>query len=74
MGDLVEIINGKSAFKAHPDLMSGKLGLVTKIPTRHSSMMVYYILVDGLQVSVMEEHLKDPTREQEIKIYDEYTD
>jgi len=74
VGDLVEIINIKSAFKAHPDLMSGKLGLVAKIPTKHSSMKVYYILIDGMQVSVMEEHLRDPTRDQEVKMYDEYTD
>ena len=48
VGDLVEIVNVKSAFKAHPDLMSGKLGLVVKIPTKHSSMMVYFILIDGI--------------------------
>lgn len=74
IGDLVEIVNVKSAFKAHPDLMSGKIGLVAKIPTRHSSMMVYYVLVDGMNVSVMEEHLKEPEREEKIKVYEEYTD
>ena len=74
VGDLVEIVNVKSAFKAHPDLMSGKLGLVAKIPTKHSSMMVYFILIDGIQVSVMEEHLREPERQEKIKQYDEYTD
>ena len=74
IGDLVEITNSGSAFKAHPDLMSGKLGLVAKIPTRHSAMMVYFILVDGMQISVMEEHLREPTRQEKIKQYEEYTD
>lgn len=74
VGDLVEIINVKSAFKAHPDMLSGKLGLVYKIPTKHSSMMVYYILVNGMSVSVMEEHLKEPIKQEKIKQYDEYTD
>lgn len=74
IGDLVEITKGDSAFKAHPDLMSGKLGLVAKIPTRHSAMMVYFVLVDGMQISVMEEHLKEPIRQEKTRQYEEYTD
>lgn len=74
VGDLVEIVNVKSAFKAHPDLMSGKLGLVAKIPTKHSSMMVYFILIDGMNISVLEEHLREPERPEKIRQYDEYTD
>jgi len=74
VGDLVEITNTESAFKAHPDMMSGKLALVTRPPSMHSSMFVYYVLADGQVISVMEEHLKDPERQEKIKQYDEYTD
>lgn len=74
VGDLVEITNTESYFKAHPDLMSGKLAIVTKSPSIYSSMFVYYVLVDGHVISIMEEHLKEPERQQKIKQYDEYTD
>ena len=74
VGDLVEITNTESAFKAHPDMMSGKLAIVTQPPSMHSSMFVYFVLVDGVVVSVMEDHLKDPERHEKIKQYEEYTD
>ena len=74
VGDLVEITNTESAFKAHPDMMSGKLAIVTQPPSMHSSMFVYFVLVDGVVVSVMEDHLKDPERQEKIKQYEEYTD
>lgn len=74
VGDLVEITNTESAFKAHPDMMSGKLAIVTQPPSMHSSMFVYFVLVDGIVVSVMEDHLKDPERQEKIKQYEEYTD
>ena len=74
MGDLVEICNTESAFKAHPDMMTGKLGLIARTPVKHSAMFVYYVFVEGNFFSVMEDHLKIPERQQEIKMYDEYTD
>jgi hypothetical protein len=74
VGDLVEITNTESAFKAHPDMMSGKLAIVTQPPSMHSSMFVYFVLVDGVVVSVMEDHLKNPERQEKIKQYEEYTD
>jgi len=74
VGDLVEICNTESVFKAHPDMMAGKLAIVTRIPSKHSQMFVYFIFVDGHTISCMEDHLKEPVRQQEIKIYDEYTD
>ena len=74
MGDLVEISNTESAFKAHPDMLGGKLALVAKTPIKHSSMFVYYVLVEGNLVSVMEEHLKEPKMYEKQKVYDEYTD
>ena len=74
VGDLVEITNAESAFKAHPDMMSGKLAIVTQPPSMHSSMFVYYVLVDGAIISVMEDHLKEPTTQEKIKQYEEYTD
>ena len=74
VGDLVEITNTESAFKAHPDMMSGKLAIVTQPPSMHSSMFVYFVLVDGIVVSVMEEHLREPERQEKIKQYEEYTD
>jgi hypothetical protein len=74
VGDLVEITNTESAFKAHPDMMSGKLAIITQPPSIHSSMFVYFVLVDGVVVSVMEDHLKNPERQEKIKQYEEYTD
>lgn len=74
VGDLVEITNTESAFKAHPDMMSGKLAIVTQPPSMHSSMFVYYVLVDGHEISVMEEHLRDPNKQQKVAIHEEYTD
>jgi hypothetical protein len=74
VGDLVEITNTESAFKAHPDMMSGKLAIVTQPPSMHSSMFVYFVLVDGVVVSVMEDHLKEPAGQEKIKQYEEYTD
>ena len=74
IGDLVEICNTESAFKAHPSMMSGKLALVVSEPVEHTKLFIYYVLVDGNTISCMEEHLKEPERQQEIKIYEEYTD
>jgi hypothetical protein len=74
VGDLVEITNTESAFKAHPDMMSGKLAIITQPPSIHSSMFVYFVLVDGVVVSVMEDHLREPERQEKIKQYEEYTD
>lgn len=74
VGDLVEITNTESAFKAHPDMLSGKLALVTRPPSMHSSMFVYFVFVEGQTISVMEEHLREPTRQEKIKQYEEYTD
>ena len=74
IGDLVEITNTESAFKAHPDMMSGKLAIVTQSPSIHSSMFVYFVFVDGIVISVMEDHLREPERQEKIKQYDEYTD
>ena len=55
-------------------MMSGKLALVVSEPVEHTKLFIYYVLVDGNTISCMEEHLKDPERQQEIKIYEEYTD
>jgi hypothetical protein len=74
IGDLVEITTVESAFKAHPDMLSGKLAIVTQPPSMHSSMFVYFVLVDGIVISVMEDHLRDPERQEKIKQYEEYTD
>ena len=74
VGDLVEICNAESAFKAHPNMLTGKLALVVSEPIKSSRLLIYHILVEGHTVSCMEEHLRDPAREQEIKMYDEYTD
>ena len=74
VGDLVEITNAESAFKAHPDMMSGKLAIVTQPPSMHSSMFVYYVLIEGQEISVMEEHLRDPNEQQKVAIHEEYTD
>jgi hypothetical protein len=74
VGDLVEITNTESAFKVHPDMMSGKLAIITQPPSIHSSMFVYFVLVDGVVVSVMEDHLREPERQEKIKQYEEYTD
>jgi hypothetical protein len=74
MGDLVEICNTESTFKAHPSMMSGKLALVVNEPIEHSKLFIYYVLVDGDTISIMEEHLKEPEREEKIKVYEEYTD
>ncbi len=74
VGDLVEITNTESAFKAHPDMLSGKLAIVTQPPSMHSSMFVYFVFVEGHVVSVMEEHLRLPERKEKTKQYDEYTD
>lgn len=74
VGDLVEVCSTDSGFKAHPNMLSGKLALVVKEPVQNSSLLVYYILVEGHTVSVMEEHLKKPEAHEKTKIYDEYTD
>ena len=74
MGDLVEICNTESAFKAHPDMMTGKIGLIARTPVKHSAMFVYYVYVDGSFISVMEDHLRNIENYQKIKTYEEYTD
>lgn len=74
VGDLVEICNTESAWKAHPDMMTGKLGLIARTPVKHSVMFLYYVFVDGNFVSVMEDHLRNPEAYEKIKTYEEYTD
>jgi hypothetical protein len=74
IGDLVEITNTESNFKAHPDMMAGKLALVVRCPPIHSSMFIYFVLVDGFEFSIMEEHLKKPAGSEKTKQHDEYTD
>lgn len=74
VGDLVEITNTESAFKAHPDMINGKLALVVRAPRIHSRMFIYFVLIDGHEVSVMEEHLKWPETHEKTTIYEEYTD
>jgi hypothetical protein len=74
MGDLVEICNTESIFKAHPNMLSGKIGLVTKEPVKHSNLLIYLVLVEGHTISIMEDHLREPEAHEKIKTYEEYTD
>lgn len=78
VGDLVEIVNTETSFKAHPNLMDGKLAIVTRTPRFYDPatprLLIYFVYVEGFVFSVMEDHLKDPEEREEIKVYNEYTD
>jgi hypothetical protein len=78
VGDLVEITNTKTKFKAHPNLMDGKLAIITKTPRFYDPstprLLIYFVYVEGFVFSVMEDHLKKPEQREKIKTYNEYTD
>lgn len=58
IGDLVEIQQAETDFKAHNGIINGKIGLVIEVATELSLFDLYRVLVEGQTVPVLGKHLK----------------
>lgn len=58
IGDLVVISNAETDFKAHNQMMAGKLGLIIQDKKEETFMDIWYVLVEDIVVPVMGKHLK----------------
>jgi len=58
IGDLVEIQTPDTDFKAHNNGLTGKIGLVIKIPSSYTQLDLCYVYIEGFTTPVMAKHLK----------------
>ena len=58
LGDLVEILVSETEFKAHNNLLNGKLGLIIKEAPRDTLLDIWFVLVEGKTTSVLGKHLR----------------
>lgn len=58
LGDLVEILVSDTEFKAHNNLLNGKLGIIIKEAPRDTLLDIWFVLVEGKTTSVLGKHLR----------------
>jgi ATP-dependent exoDNAse (exonuclease V) alpha subunit len=60
LGDLVEILvtDLDTPFKAHNNLLNGKLGLIIREAPKDTMLDLWYVLVEGKTTSVLGKHLR----------------
>ena len=58
VGDLVEILVAETEFKAHNNLLNGKIGLIIREAPKDTLLDIWYVLVEGKTTSVLGKHLR----------------
>ena len=74
LGDLVEIAETQTEFRAHIGNLKGKIGIVVGLPAGSSVLNIYRVLIDEQIQPVMEKHLRKPFSYEKGKHYEGYED
>jgi hypothetical protein len=58
VGDLVEIVEVETDFKAHMNGLTGKLAIVIMKPDGNSILDIWRIYLDGFETPILGKHLR----------------
>ena len=62
IGDLVEIIEVETEFKAHMNGLTGKLAIVIMKPDKDSILDIWRIYLEGIETPILGKHLRKVSR------------